>query len=36
MTVYTLDQFMNGDIQEMMEALQLAENTERLNEHNNS
>jgi peptide chain release factor 1 len=35
MTVYTLDQFMNGDIQEMMEALQLAENTERLNEHNN-
>ncbi len=32
MTVYTLPDFMNGDIGEMIEALQLAENTEKLNE----
>lgn len=30
MTVYTLDAFMNGDIQEMIEALQFAENAEKM------
>ena len=30
MTVYTLDAFMNGDIQEMLEALQFAENAEKM------
>ena len=30
MTVYTLDAFMNGDIQEMVEALQFAENAEKM------
>lgn len=30
LTVYSLDQFMDGDIQGMIDALQLAENTERL------
>lgn len=32
LTVYNLPTFMNGDIQQMIEALQLAENTERLKE----
>lgn len=32
MTVYSLAAFMNGDIQEMIDALQLAENAERLKE----
>jgi peptide chain release factor 1 len=31
-TLYTLDAFMNGDIQEMLEALQFAENAEKLKE----
>jgi peptide chain release factor 1 len=30
LTVYNLDAFMNGDIQEMIEALQFAENAEKL------
>lgn len=30
LTMYNLDSFMNGDIQEMLDALQLAENTEKL------
>lgn len=30
MTVYNLDEFMNGDIQEMIEALQFAENAEKM------
>jgi peptide chain release factor 1 len=30
MTVYSLDQFMDGDLQDMINALKLAENTERL------
>ena len=30
MTVYSLDQFMDGDIQDMIDALKMAENTERL------
>jgi protein subunit release factor A len=30
MTVYSLDQFMDGDLQDMIQALKLAENTERL------
>ena len=32
LTVYNLTEFMNGDIQEMIDALQFAENTERLKE----
>ncbi|MGQ0829689.1 MAG: peptide chain release factor 1 [Bacteroidota bacterium] len=32
LTLYNLTNFMNGDIQEMIDALQLAENTERLKE----
>jgi peptide chain release factor 1 len=32
MTIYSLPNFMNGDIQEMIDALQLAENAERLKE----
>lgn len=32
MTIYSLAAFMNGDIQEMIDALQLAENAERLKE----
>jgi peptide chain release factor 1 len=32
MTVYNLTEFMNGDIQEMIDALQFAENAERLKE----
>jgi peptide chain release factor 1 len=32
MTIYSLPAFMNGDIQEMIDALQLAENAERLKE----
>lgn len=32
MTVYNLTDFMDGDIQQMIDALQLAENTERLKE----
>ena len=32
MTVYSLDSFINGDIQEMIDALQLAENAEKLKE----
>jgi peptide chain release factor 1 len=31
-TLYTLDAFMNGDIQEMLDALQFAENAEKLKE----
>lgn len=31
MTLYSLDTFLNGDIQEMIEALELAENTEKMN-----
>lgn len=31
-TLYTLDAFMNGDIQEMIDALQFAENAEKLKE----
>jgi len=34
MTIYTLPDFMNGNIQEMIEALQLAENAEKLKEGN--
>ncbi len=30
MTIYNLDDFMNGNIQEMIEALQFAENTEKM------
>lgn len=30
MTIYALDAFMNGDIQEMLEALQFAENAEKM------
>ncbi len=30
MTVYSLDNFLNGDIQEMLEALQFAENAEKM------
>jgi peptide chain release factor 1 len=30
MTIYSLDGFMNGDIQEMLDALQLAENAEKM------
>lgn len=30
MTIYSLDSFMNGDIQEMLEALQFAENAEKM------
>ena len=30
LTIYSLDAFMNGDIQEMLEALQLAENAEKM------
>ena len=30
MTIYALDAFMNGDVQEMLDALQLAENAEKL------
>jgi peptide chain release factor 1 len=30
MTVYTLDAFMNGEIQEMVEALAFAENAEKM------
>ncbi|MCB0698486.1 MAG: peptide chain release factor 1 [Chitinophagales bacterium] len=30
MTVYNLDEFMNGDIEDMVEALKLAENTEKM------
>jgi peptide chain release factor 1 len=30
MTIYTLDAFMNGDIQEMLDALQFAENAEKM------
>jgi peptide chain release factor 1 len=30
MTVYSLDQFMDGDLNDMINALKLAENTERL------
>lgn len=30
MTIYSLDAFMNGDIQEMLEGLQLAENAEKI------
>lgn len=30
MTIYSLDAFMNGDIQEMMDGLQLAENAEKI------
>ena len=30
MTVYNLDDFMNGNIQEMIEALQFAENAEKM------
>src|SRR5690606_25003878 len=30
MTIYTLDAFMDGDIQEMIDALQFAENAEKL------
>lgn len=32
MTVYNLTEFLNGDIQEMIDSLQFAENTERLKE----
>jgi peptide chain release factor 1 len=32
LTLYSLPNIMNGDIQEILDALQLAENTERLNE----
>ena len=30
MTIYNLDDFMNGNIQEMIEALQFAENAEKM------
>jgi len=30
MTIYALDDFMNGNIQEMLEALQFAENAEKM------
>jgi peptide chain release factor 1 len=30
MTLYNLNEFMNGDIQELIEALQFAENAEKL------
>jgi peptide chain release factor 1 len=30
MTIYNLDDFMNGNIQEMLEALQFAENAEKM------
>jgi peptide chain release factor 1 len=32
MTIYNLPSFMDGDIQDMIDALQLAENAERLKE----
>jgi peptide chain release factor 1 len=32
MTIYSLDAFMNGDIQDMIDALQVAENAERMKE----
>lgn len=32
MTVYNMDAFLNGEIQEMLEALQFAENAEKLNQ----
>ena len=32
MTVYTLDTFMNGEIQEMIDSLKMAENAEKLKE----
>ncbi|PUZ27844.1 bacterial peptide chain release factor 1 (bRF-1) [Chitinophaga costaii] len=32
MTVYNMDAFLNGDIQDMLEALQFAENAEKLNQ----
>ena len=31
-TIYNLSNFMNGDIQEMIDALIMAENAEKLNE----
>jgi len=34
MTVYALDSFLNGDIQEMIDALKVAENAERMKEGN--
>jgi peptide chain release factor 1 len=34
MTIYTLPDFLNGNIQEMLDALQLAENAEKLKEGN--
>lgn len=34
MTVYTLDSFVNGDIQEMIDQLKMAENAEKLKEGN--
>lgn len=34
MTIYTLSDFMNGDIQDMLDALQLAENAEKMKEGN--
>ena len=34
MTIYSLDAFMNGDIQEMVEALQFAENAEKMARQN--
>jgi peptide chain release factor 1 len=30
MTIYNLDSFMNGEIQEMLDALQFAENAEKM------
>jgi peptide chain release factor 1 len=30
MTLYSLDTFLGGDIQEMIDALELAENTEKM------
>jgi peptide chain release factor 1 len=30
MTIYSLDSFMNGEIQEMLDALQFAENAEKM------
>ncbi|HEY0273827.1 MAG TPA: peptide chain release factor 1 [Chitinophaga sp.] len=32
MTIYNMDAFLNGDIQEMLDALQFAENAEKLNQ----
>ncbi len=34
MSIYNLEAFMNGDISEMMEALAVAEQTEKLKESN--